>query len=153
MALMSFCSFLMLEPQGPRAAEALGNIQHILQGGVLKPDGGLIVNDPLTTSLNKIITQARADFSTRRYASPADLLAAELKAIFIGVGGTAGKTMAFRSYYADFFYALANSPNMPAFARLISSSADNGANLQWIKDHPTEMTQLNTWINTTNRAL
>ncbi len=39
-ALMAFCNFLMLEPQTARSAEAYNNIQHILQGGVLKDDKG-----------------------------------------------------------------------------------------------------------------
>lgn len=152
LALMGFCSFLMLEPQGPRAAEAYGNIQHILRGGALKPDGGYLATDPLTISLNRMITQATADFSKRRYASPADLLTAELKAIFLSISPERDKTTFFLNYYADCFYKMAQSPNIPAFARLISSSADNGANVKWIKDHPTEMTQLDNWISTTTRT-
>lgn len=39
-ALLGFCSFLLLEPNTARSAEAYGNIQHIIQGGVLKPEPG-----------------------------------------------------------------------------------------------------------------
>src|ERR1700744_1715069 len=39
-ALLGFCSFILLEPNTVRSAEAFGNIQHILQGGNLKPEPG-----------------------------------------------------------------------------------------------------------------
>src|ERR1700748_109515 len=39
-ALLGFCSFMLLEPNTARSAEAYGNIQHILQGGNLKPEPG-----------------------------------------------------------------------------------------------------------------
>ncbi|GAC1312687.1 MAG: hypothetical protein NVSMB24_34660 [Mucilaginibacter sp.] len=39
-ALLGFCSFILLEPNTARSTEAYNNIQHILQGGVLKDANG-----------------------------------------------------------------------------------------------------------------
>ncbi|WP_428327579.1 tetratricopeptide repeat protein [Mucilaginibacter sp.] len=155
-ALLGFCSFILLEPNTVRSTEALGNIQHILQGGALKPEPGEMAShavDAANNELNHAITKAVAEMaSRRRYASPADLLAAQLKAIFINIGTIAGKQNNndfFSKYLAAYFYQLAQSPNMPAFARFINSA--NPDNAKWIKDNPQQMTDLDNWIKATAR--
>jgi tetratricopeptide (TPR) repeat protein len=88
-ALLGFCSFILLEPNTPRTAEAYGNIQHILQGGVLKPEAGTAGShaiDANTNLFNQIIAGAIAETAKRKYASAADLLAAQLKMIFTNAG-------------------------------------------------------------------
>ncbi|MEP6613485.1 MAG: hypothetical protein ABJA76_16405, partial [Mucilaginibacter sp.] len=88
-ALLGFCSFILLEPNTARSAEAYGNMEHILQGGNLKPEPGEAASQAIeasTNTLNQTITKAVSDFSKRRYASAGDLLTAELKAIFMNVG-------------------------------------------------------------------
>jgi tetratricopeptide (TPR) repeat protein len=154
-ALLGFCSFILLEPNTPRSAEAYGNIQHILQGGALKPEPGEMASNAIeanTSALNQAITQAVADFSKRRYASAGDLLTAELKAIFINTGQLAEKQAGndfFRKYMAAWFYQLAQSPNMPAFARLVSLSTPESA--KWAKDNAQLMTDLDNWVNGNQR--
>jgi hypothetical protein len=85
--------------------------------------------------------------------SPEERLEAELKIIF-GMTGeqSANKTDKdfFWKYYADYFYKLSQSANMPAFTRLINSGAADNAN--WIKDHPQQMDDLDNWIKTTERG-
>lgn len=155
-ALLGFCSFILLEPNTARSAEAYGNIRHIIQGGNLKPEPGEMAPhaiDANTNALNQAITQAVADFSKRRYASAGDLLAAELKAIFINMGQLAEKQSGndfFRKYMAAYFYQMAQSPNMPAFARLISSSTPESA--KWIKDNPQPMADLDVWVKAAVRG-
>lgn len=155
-ALLGFCSFILLEPNTARSAEAYGNIQHILQGGALKPEPGEVaphVADANANALNQAITQAVADFSKRRYASAGDLLTAELKAIFTNVGQMAEKQTGndfFRKYMAAYFYQLAQSPNMPALARLVSLSTPESA--KWAKDNAQQMTDLDSWVKDTARA-
>jgi len=154
-ALLGFCSFILLEPQTPRSAEAYGNIQHILQGGVLKPAAGETApqaTDANTTALNKAITQAVTETGKKKYASPADLLTAQLTAIFTTIGPLAEKESGndfFRKYYAAYFYQLAQSPNMPALARMISLSTPESA--KWAKDNAQQMADLNSWVNITER--
>jgi tetratricopeptide (TPR) repeat protein len=155
-ALLGFCSFILLEPNTPRSTEAFGNIQHILQGGNLKPEPGEMAPHALesnTNALNQAITQAVADFSKRRYASQADLLTAELKAIFTNVDQLAEKQTGndfFRKYMAAYFYQLAQSLNTPALARLISSSLPESG--QWIKSNPQQITDLDNWVKSTERG-
>lgn len=155
-AFLGFCSFILLEPNTARSAEALGNMQHIIQGGSLKAEPGEVqshTTEMNVNPLNQTITQAVADFSRRRYVSAVDLLDAELTAIFTNIGKLAEKQSGndfFRNYFAAYFYKLAQSPNMPAFARLISSGERESAN--WIKDNPGKMADLDNWVKNTERA-
>ncbi|MEO6630100.1 MAG: hypothetical protein ABIN13_00220 [Mucilaginibacter sp.] len=154
-ALLGFCSFILLEPNTARSAEAYGNMEHILQGGNLKPEPGEAASPAIeasTNTLNQTITKAVSDFSKRRYASAGDLLTAELKAIFMNVGQLAEKQTGndfFRKYIAAYFYQLAQSPNMPAFARLISQTTPESA--QWIKANPQQTADLEAWVKETER--
>ena len=155
-ALLGFCSFIFLEPNTARSAEAYGNVQHILQGGALKPEPGEAathVVDANTSALNQAITQAVTDFSKRRYASAGDLLTAELKAIFTNAGQLAEKQSGndfFRKYMAAYFYQLAQSPNMPALARLVSLSTPESA--KWAKDNAQQMADLDSWVKDIARS-
>ena len=155
-ALLGFCSFILLKPNATRSFETYGNIAHILQGGILKPEPGEAAPqtvDANTNALNQAITQAVADFGKRRYASAGDLLTAELKAIFTNIGQLSEKQTGndfFRKYMAFYFYQLAQSPNMPALARLISQSTPESA--KWIKDNPEKMTELDNWVKATPRS-
>ncbi len=154
-ALLGLCSFILLEPQTARSAEAYGNIQHILKGGVLKPEPGVANYPPDadTYDLNQAITKAVAETSKQKYPTDGDLLAAQLKNIFIAVGQSAEKQTGndfFRNYLAAYFYKLAQSPNMPAFARMISQSTPESA--KWITEHPQYMNDLYLWIKSTERG-
>ncbi|MDO3643558.1 tetratricopeptide repeat protein [Mucilaginibacter sp. L3T2-6] len=155
-AFLGFCSFILLEPNNARSAEAYGNMLHIIQGGNLKPGPGEIQSHAMESdvnALNQAITQAVADFSKRRYSSAGDLLTAEMTAIFTNIGKLAEKQTGndfFRNYLAAYFYKLAQSPNMPAFARLVSSSTPESG--KWIKEHPQQMADLDNWVKDTGRT-
>jgi tetratricopeptide (TPR) repeat protein len=155
-AFLGFCSFILLEPNTARSAEAYGNMQHIIKGGDLKPEPGEMKSHAIeanVNALNQAITQAVADFSKRRYASAGDLLDAELTAIFNSIGKLTEKQTGndfFRNYLAAYFYKLAQSSNMPAFARLVSNSTPESA--KWTKEHPKEMADLDNWVKTTGRG-
>jgi Flp pilus assembly protein TadD len=153
-ALLGFCSFILLEPNTARSAEAFGNIQHILQGGVLKiaPGEAMLMPEANTIALNLVITQAVAEAGKEKYATTADLLAAQLKNIFMAVGQLAEKQTGddfFRKCYAAYFYQLAQSSNMPAFSRMINSNSPEST--KWINDHPQYMNDLYTWVKTAER--
>lgn len=155
-ALLGFCSFLMLEPNTARSAEALGNMQHILQGGALKPEPGEITPAHISAddnALNQAITQAVAAEAKRKYLVATDRLTEQLRAIFTSVGQLAEKQTGndfFRGQMAAYFYKLAQSPNMPAFARLISQTKPEST--KWIKDNPQQMADLDKWIKETARG-
>jgi tetratricopeptide (TPR) repeat protein len=154
-ALLGLCSFILLEPQTPRSQEAYGNILHILLGGTLKPapsETAPMATDANSIALNKAITQAVTEASTKKYATQADLSAAELASIFNAVSPLADKQNPdafFTKYCADYFYKLAQSPNMPAFARMINQAEPENA--KWINDHPQYMNDLYLWMKTTER--
>jgi hypothetical protein len=155
---LSFCSFILLEPNTARSAEAYNNIQHILQGGVLKDANGkttILLSSKDNTeisSLNMGISIIAVSAQSKKLTGP-ELFEYELKSIFELAGQLSEKKTDkdfFWKYYAGYFYKLAQSPNMPAFARLVSGSTPESA--QWIKDHPQQMNDLYTWVRTTERG-
>jgi len=155
-ALLGLCSFILLEPNTARSTEAFGNIQHILQGGNLKVEPGVSLPafDANSAALNNAISKAVLDAGKAKYASAGDLLSAQLTAIFNAIGPLADKQTGddlFRKYYAAYFYQLAQSAHMPAFARMMNQA--NPENAKWITDHPLYMNELYTWIKTTPRDL
>lgn len=158
-ALMGFCSFLLLEPQGPRAAEAFSNIQHILQGGVLKDGNGrtTIVISPKDNQenelLNMSISMTALSGQSKKLAGM-ELLEYELKHIFSIAGELSAKKAEksfFEKYYIDYFSQLAKSDNMPAFTRLVSLSADKDGNSKWMTENDKLVKDLDSWIAVTQR--
>ncbi|MES2278424.1 MAG: tetratricopeptide repeat protein [Bacteroidota bacterium] len=152
-ALLGFCQFLILEPNTVRSTEAYGNIQHILQGGVLKPEPGVVITPLMKTFVahqNQIISKAIAPFAKRRYASAGDLLSAQLSTIFNALGNMPRDKYYFWYDLADYFGTLAKSPNMPAFARLVSLGMPESA--KWAKDNAQQMTDLDAWLKTNQPA-
>ena len=158
-ALMAFCNFLMLEPQGPRSAEAYNNIQHILQGGVLKDVNGNSTillspkgnqeNETLNLSISMTVLSAQKNKLTGM-----QMLEYEFKHIFM-IAGELGEKKTdksfFDKFYVDYFYKLAQTNNMTAFTRLVSASANNDDYNKWMSDNDQLVKELNNWIATTPR--
>lgn len=160
-ALLAFCSFIMLEPNTPRSAEAYGNIQHILQGGVLKDANGqnTIMISPKENkenqTLNLAVSMAVISGQSKKLTGM-DLLEYELKSIFSIAGELVEKKTDktfFDKGFVEYFYQLAKSNNMPVFTRLISLSANKDENTKWMADHDDMVKELNNWIATTPRDL
>jgi hypothetical protein len=158
-ALLGLCSFILLEPNTQRSAEAYNNIQHILQGGVLKDNKGNTTiqlspkDNQETTTLNLGISMAVLSGQTKKLTGM-DLLEYELKNIFISAGQLEEKKTDkdfFDKFFVEYFYKLAQSDNMPAFTRLVSSSANKEEYAKWVTDHNKEMTDLDSWVKATNR--
>ncbi|MGZ3836478.1 MAG: tetratricopeptide repeat protein [Mucilaginibacter sp.] len=159
-ALMGFCNFLLLEPNGPRSAEAFGNIQHILQGGILKDNNGgnTILLSPKgnkeNETLNLAISMSVLSGQSKKLTGM-DLLEYELKNIFSITSELSKKKIDrgfFDKFYADYFYQLTQSTNMPAFTRLISLSANPDANNKWMGENDKLVKELDSWIATTPRS-
>ena len=149
-ALLGFCSYLTLEPNAPKSAEAFGNLQNILQQGVLKPEPGYkpsVITKGLADYQNQLLKKALSITATRRYATPADQLTAQLKAVFDGLSSMPRDK--YYSWYAlaDYFGKLAATNNMPAFARHISQSA-KPESAKWLKDNAEKLSVLQNWMAT-----
>jgi hypothetical protein len=150
-ALLGFCRFLMLEPNTVQSAEAFGNLQNILSGGSLKPEPGYkpsLATKATADYQNKLLTKVLSGFATRRYASPGDLLTAQLKAVFTALG-TMPKD---KYYFADYFYKLSQTEHLPTFARLISQKA-YPENAKWLKDNSEKVAELEKWIKDTKNEV
>jgi tetratricopeptide (TPR) repeat protein len=159
-ALMGFCSYLLLDSQSPQAAEAFGNIQHILQGGVLKDGNGhntIIVSSKSNQEsevLNLSISMAALSGQKKKLTGM-DLLEYELKSIFTIAGESSEKNTDktfFDKFFVDYFYKLAKSDNMPAFTRLMGLSTNKEANGKWMSENDQLVKQLDNWVVTTDRS-
>jgi tetratricopeptide (TPR) repeat protein len=150
-ALLGFCRFLMLEPNTAQSAEAFGNLQNILNGGSLKPEPGYkpsYATKATADYQNKLLTKALSGFATRRYASPSELLTAQLKAVFTALG-TMPKD---KYYFADYFYKLSQTEYLPTFARLISQKTYT-ENAKWLKGNAERVAELDKWIKDTKTGV
>jgi tetratricopeptide (TPR) repeat protein len=134
-ALLAFCSFLLLEPNGSRSGEAVTNMQSILKGGVLKADGPVKNAGPENGALNAIINMTIASGKTKNLTGAA-LLEYQLKNIFTQAGQASAKkaTKTFVDlFYIDYFYKLAQSGNIPAFAKLVTDKTEDPTLAEWVK--------------------
>ncbi|MEO6520078.1 MAG: tetratricopeptide repeat protein [Mucilaginibacter sp.] len=154
-ALLGLCSFLLLEPTGPRAAEAYGNIQHIIQGGVLTDDKGkntivLSATDQKeTNTLNLGISMAVLSAKTKNLKG-IDLF----KSIFALIGELSAKKTDksfFDNFFAAYFYKLSQSNNMPAFTHTITLTDKTIDNAKWAKEHTDQITAMSEWLKSTER--
>lgn len=137
-ALMAFCSFLLIEPNGSKSDEAITNLQSILKGGVLKADGpGKLSPAQVAENAksNAIISGAIASGQAKNLTGAA-LLEHQLKTIFTQAGLVSAKKTNktfFDKFYADYFYKLAQSGNVPGLTRLIADKAVDAKLMDWVK--------------------
>jgi tetratricopeptide (TPR) repeat protein len=159
-ALLGLCSFILLEPTGPRAAEAYGNIQHIIQGGVLTDDKGkntIVVSttdQKETSTLNLGISMAVLSGKTKNLTG-VNLLEYQLKAIFALAGQLSEKKTEktfFDNYFVAYFYKLSQSNNMAALTHTITLTDKTIDNAKWAKEHTDQITAMNEWLKNTERA-
>ncbi len=156
-SLLAWCSLLMVEPQTQRAKEAYKFVQNILNYGITQNgDKSITVNiagnglDSKNLALQIAVLAATTD---KKNLSPADSLALQLQAVFKTTAEQAAKQPSFfSSYFAKYFGNLAETDNMPAFARLISLTAHEEENQAWFKEHPKKYDDLKEWMRTTERS-
>lgn len=158
-ALMGLCSFILVEPSGARAAEAYGNIQHILQGGVLKDANGktailVSANDEKETgTYNLGINMATVSAQSKGLSGLA-MLEYQLKTTFGIIGELSAKKTDksfFDKFFADYFYKLSKSNYMPAFTHTIALTDPKADNATWAKQNPEQINGLAQWLKDTPR--
>jgi len=159
-ALLGFCSFLMLEPTGPRAAETYGNIQNIMKGGVLTDAKGNSTiafsaqQDKEVNTLNLSISLIVKSGQTKKLTGSA-LLEYELKSIFSLVGELSEKKTDktfFDNFFASYFHKLAQSSNIPAFIHTIVLASDKTEGTAWAGQNQQQVSALSDWIKNTERT-
>jgi tetratricopeptide (TPR) repeat protein len=159
-ALLGFCSFLLIEPNGPRAAEAFSNIQNILAaGGTFKDVNGnsssFIVNngEPIETRLNFALSMVIKAGVVKKLQGM-DLLEYQFKNIFVVANQLTEKDNPktfFEKFYVEYLYKLSQSGNIPAFTRTASLSANKTENAKWLKDNAKQAQDLADWVAKTER--
>lgn len=144
-ALMAFCSYLLLEPDGLRKDEVYTNMQSILKGGTLKTEDTKA--EASTLALNRALNTAIA--AAKPGNGPVELLQNQLQSVFESIGQLTMKQTGndfFRHYYAEFFYKLSKSDNMPVFAHLMDLSAEKEAGEKWLQQNDDKRKALDEWI-------
>jgi tetratricopeptide (TPR) repeat protein len=159
-ALLGFCSFILLEPNTARSAEAYNNIQSILKGGVLKEADGHTAlnvstgNDKETGTFNTGISMIGVSAQSKKLDG-IDLLTYEFKSAFTLAGQLAEKKTDktfFDKFFAEYFYKLAQSDNMPAFAHTAALTINKDESAKWNNEHAQELSALNQWVRDTERG-
>ena len=151
-ALLAFCSFLLLDPQNQRAEEAYTNMQSILSGGVLKTEAA--ARDKETLALNSGLATIIAAGKTKNLEG-LTLLEFQLKSIFIMAGQLSAKKTSktfFDSYFAGYFYKLAQSLHMATFAEMVNVVASKELYSKWLATHNQETSKLIDWVSSTHRT-
>ena len=156
-SLLAWSSFLLLEPQTKRSAEAFNYIRYLLNYGI-KRDASKNVQLSVSSGASEAGNMALsisvlAATVDKKGLTGIDSLKLELKTVY-GVAGSfnINKQDDFYShFYADYFAKLASTDNMDAFIRLISLTAYREENIQWFKDNNTKLSALETWVGSTKR--
>ena len=146
-ALIGFCSFLYLEPNGALSAEAYGNIRHILAGGTLKPAAGEQKPSAEIKQLNLLITKAVAAATPQGKQTAVQQFIAQLDAVFMAINTAKHDQDSFFQNLLAYYTGLAKSGNLPAFGYTISQSVDKSATV-WLQNHQQETENLKAWIKT-----
>lgn len=156
-ALLGLCSFLLTDPNSPRAEEAYTNIQSILKGGVLKgADTKELTSAEVreAAAFNAAITAVINSPSAQKL-SGASLLEYELKSIFTFAGQAVNKKATksiFDNFFITYFYNLTQSGHAQALAQLISTSTDKASYEKWKQANPAKVSAMEEWVKSTPRA-
>jgi tetratricopeptide (TPR) repeat protein len=156
-SLLAWSSFILLEPQTKRSAEAYNYIKYILNYGINRgADRNININisagdsDPGNLALPIAVLAATTD---KKGLTGIDSLRLQLKSVYeVGETFNINKHDDFYAhFYADYFKKLAETDNMEAFSRLVSLTANKEENVQWFKDNSTKLSALDGWISTAKR--
>ncbi|MGF7081238.1 tetratricopeptide repeat protein [Mucilaginibacter sp. UYCu711] len=157
-ALMAFCSVISLGSTTPTAASAFNNIQNILNGSSINQDGKTTINispndAQETSTLNLGLSMVTISAKTKNLQG-ADLLTDELTTLFKLTGELAEKKTEktfFDLFFADYYYKLAQTEYMPAFARLMAINTDRDGTAKWGKENMAQLTGMAQWLHNTPR--
>ena len=162
-AIVGFCNFLLLEPQSERSKEVYQHLDKIFKDAAEQKNINITIDknskdiSAMSFSESSIVMAASTNKALENIntASSVERLTNELKMIFTVTAEQSKKQRDkdfFWNFYADYFGKLAQTSNMPAFARLISLSAYKDENLAWFREHDKELNDLNKWLSTTERS-
>jgi len=148
-ALLGLLSFLWMDPAGSRAAEANENIQHIIDGGILKLEPGTpaVRVSTTTASLNAAITKA-VNVVVQQKPGGSEVFTQQLKGIIIALNQQGNEQIAgstFGTQLLSFYNKLAQSAHITAFAHYIKQGVSK-PDSAWVIVHPQQISALKDWV-------
>ncbi|HTE01785.1 MAG TPA: tetratricopeptide repeat protein [Mucilaginibacter sp.] len=156
-ALLAWCNFILIEPQTKRSVEGYNYIHKILNYGLERKSEKEVtvhISDKELGSSSMMISMATLTATdNKKNLSPADSLALQLTSVFQLVGELSEKKKVefYSNYYADYFKKMADSGNVPAFARMVYLSVNKEESLKWFKENDKQLTELDKWIAATEK--
>ena len=156
-SLLAWCGFILLEPHTKRSQEGYRYIQKIINNGITR-------NSNKSVNINVSSNGLKSEYlslplavlgatDNKKNLSEIDSLSLQLTSVFKiykEIEENKNPQTFFSVFYAKYFGKLAQSLNMPAFARLISLNTSESA--KWIVENPKKMEDLNRWIEVTDRS-
>lgn len=156
-ALIALHYFLFLEPSTARSKEAYKLMQRHFGGNVSKDP-----NDPNTISINLAVNSdtefgaldlmislliATNNIEENAEKTDDQLFIDNTRSFFkmMGEMSTKKKKGIWWTFYAPFFYDIAESEHMPAYCYYISISGNENAQA-WLEAHETEMQEFKDWL-------
>jgi tetratricopeptide (TPR) repeat protein len=157
-SLLALYNFLMLEPTGERAKEALALVDQEMKSGVVRENDkktSIYIPDRKTDSTDNFrpadfwlsMLEAGKNLDKNKDKSDAELFMQNSKA-FLGLLGTLKKdnTGFWWNYYVAFYEELFKDKNREeAFSYLISASWDDKKVMAWIKKNKNKVQDLAKW--------
>lgn len=160
-SLLGWCSFLMIEPQTQRSAEACNYIKHILyyskSGNTITMRGANEDTNAqqiaIAMSVMGGLTLAKAK-DANAVITPLDSLSMPLSTIFKIAAEGKGKygSPFFTKYFVDYFGELAKTEHMDTFVRYITFSINRDENSAWFKANPDKLKGLDSWVRDNKRV-
>jgi tetratricopeptide (TPR) repeat protein len=160
-SLLAWCSFLLLEPNTQRSAGAFDYIKAIINYGVTrKSEKAININvsekdlksEDFILPITIVASTEDKGFESKK-ESAVDSLTVELTSVFqLAAEHAKSDTGFYANYLAKYFGKLADSGNVPAFARFISLGAYKDDDLAWFKANKKQLDDLDMWVQTTQRG-
>ncbi len=166
-ALLAFCRFLSLEPQGARASENLSMVQTIMKGNVEKtgkksvtininPEmfgdtmaGGKPAENSFTSTELMLALSSALDYD-KKYKKEKEVqrFIRKLDLVCSSLNDTQGDNSGFYwDYYVPFFTEMKDREFIETFAYIALASSDESTVAKWLKTHTHETDRFFEWVD------
>lgn len=164
-ALLAYCRFFVLEPEGSRARENLASVQEIMNGSATQTgknavtinidpamlkdtteDGARIENCFSTTDLLLSLTSALDYDKKNKKNSEVEQFIRKLETVCSTLKETQKDNFGFYwEYYVPYFVEMNDKNYLETFAYLVFASSDDSGVSKWLKTHETELKEFYAW--------
>jgi len=154
-SLLAWCSFLLLEPQSGRSAEACNYVKYLVNFGI-KHDGKGNTNTTVSPNSNDLMFSIAVIGATsgKKDLSSVDSLSLQLASLFKiqDTPKDITEPSFYSKFFVDYFKNMANTDNVAAFTHFITLSTNKDEDAEWFKAHDAELKKFDNWYGSTKRV-